>query len=96
MVAINEVANGFFHNRSTSNKSVTNFRDFKPTTHLKPINSDGVLHIIPSGTRNVIAASLRLQYEGIDSFMHINEMKKSEIDVIGVTTADKDSLSNSS
>ncbi len=87
---INEVANGFFHNRSTSNKSVTNFRDFKPRTHLKPINSDGVLHIIPSGTRNVLAASLRLQYEGIDSFMHINEMKKSEIDVIGVTTADKD------
>jgi diacylglycerol kinase family enzyme len=57
---------------------------------LKSVNPDGVLHIIPSGTRNVLAASLRLQYEGIDSFMHINEMKKSKIDVIGVTTADKD------
>ena len=87
---INEVANGFFHNRSIRNKSVTNFRDFKPTSQLKPVNPDGVLHIIPSGTRNVLAASLRLQYEGIDSFMHINEMKKSKIDVIGVTTADKD------
>ena len=87
---INEVANGFFQNRSISDKSVTNFRDFKPTAHLKPVNSDGVLHILPSGTRNVLAASLRLQYEGIDSFMHINEMKKSEIDVIGVTIADKD------
>ena len=87
---INEVANGFFHNRSSSNKSVTNFRDFKPTAKLEPVNPDGVLHIIPSGSRNVLAASLRLQYEGIDSFMHINEMKKSKIDVIGVTTADKD------
>jgi len=87
---INEVANGFFHNRSIRNKSVTNFRGFKHTSQLKPVNPDGVLHIIPSGTRNVLASSLRLQYEGIDSFMHINEMKKNKIDVIGVTTADKD------
>jgi len=87
---INEVANGFFHNRSIRNKSVTNFRGFKHTSQLKPVNPDGVLHIIPSGTRNVLASSLRLQYEGIDSFIHINEMKKNKIDVIGVTTADKD------
>jgi diacylglycerol kinase family enzyme len=87
---INEVANGFFYNRSSRNNSVTSSSGFKPRSHLKSINPDGVLHIIPSGTRNVLAASLRLQYEGIDSFMHINEMKKSKIDVIGVTTADKD------
>lgn len=87
---INEVANGFFYNRSSRNNSVTSSRGFKPRSHLKSVNPDGVLHIIPSGTRNVLAASLRLQYEGIDSFMHINEMKKSKIDVIGVTTADKD------
>jgi diacylglycerol kinase family enzyme len=87
---INEVANGFFYNRSSRNNSVTSSSGFKPRSHLKSVNPDGVLHIIPSGTRNVLAASLRLQYEGIDSFMHINEMKKSKIDVIGVTTADKD------
>lgn len=87
---INEVANGFFYNRSSRNNSVTSSSRFKHRSHLKSVNPDGVLHIIPSGTRNVLAASLRLQYEGIDSFMHINEMKKSKIDVIGVTTADKD------
>jgi diacylglycerol kinase family enzyme len=87
---INEVANGFFYNRSSRNNSVTISSGFKPRSHLKSVNPDGVLHIIPSGSRNVLAASLRLQYEGIDSFMHINEMKKSKIDVIGVTTADKD------
>ena len=87
---INEVANGFFYNRSSRNNSVTSSSGFKPRSHLKSVNPDGVLNIIPSGTRNVLAASLRLQYEGIDSFMHINEMKKSKIDVIGVTTADKD------
>lgn len=87
---INEVANGFFYNRSSRNNAVTSSSRFKPRSHLKLVNPDGVLHIIPSGTRNVLAASLRLQYEGIDSFMHINEMKKSKIDVIGVTTADKD------
>ena len=87
---INEIANGFFYNRSSRNNSVTTSSGLKPTSHLKSVNPDGVLHIIPSGSRNVLAASLRLQYEGIDSFMHINEMKKSKIDVIGVTTADKD------
>ncbi len=87
---INEVANGFFYNRSSRNNAVTSSNRFKPRSHLKLVNPDGVLYIIPSGTRNVLAASLRLQYEGIDSFMHINEMKKSKIDVIGVTTADKD------
>jgi diacylglycerol kinase family enzyme len=87
---INEVANGFFYNRSSRNNAVTSSSRFKPRSHLKLVNPDGVLYIIPSGTRNVLAASLRLQYEGIDSFMHINEMKKSKIDVIGVTTADKD------
>jgi diacylglycerol kinase (ATP) len=87
---INEVANGFFYNRSSRNNSVTISSRFKPRSHLKSVNPDGVLYIIPSGSRNVLAASLRLQYEGIDSFMHLNAMKKSKIDVIGVTTADKD------
>jgi diacylglycerol kinase (ATP) len=87
---INEVANGFFNNRSSRNNSVTKSSGFKPISHLKLVNPDAILHIIPFGSRNVLVASLRLQYEGIDSFMHINEMKKSKIDVIGVTTADKD------
>lgn len=87
---INEIANGFFYNRSSRNNPVTSSNGFKPVSHLKPVNPDGVFHIIPSGSRNVLAASLRLQYEGIDSFMHIKEMKKSKIDVIGVTITDKD------
>ena len=47
---INEVANGFFHNRFRRNNSVTNFRDSKPASRLKPVNPDGILHIIPSGS----------------------------------------------
>ena len=89
MVELMKLRRDFFYNRSSRNNSVTRSSGFKPTSHLKLVNPDAVLHIIPSGSRNVLAASLRLQYEGIDSFMHINEMKKSRIDVIRVTTADK-------
>jgi diacylglycerol kinase family enzyme len=87
---INEIANGFFYNRSSRTYSVTSSRRFKSASHLKSVNPYGVLHIIPSGTRNVLGVSLQLQYEGIESFMHINEMKQSKIDVIGVTITDKD------
>lgn len=52
------------------------------------VNPEGVLWIIPSGTRNVLAASLGLKHRAIDAFMHIKHMKKRSIDVIGVILTD--------
>ena len=57
---INEVANGFFHNQVSRNNSVTNFRDFKPTAKLKSVNPDGVLHIIPSGSKHVTCSIIAI------------------------------------
>ena len=57
---------------------------------LEQINPNGVFWIVPSGSRNVLAASLGLQHQGIESFKHIREMKRRKIDVIGVTVTDKD------
>ena len=48
------------------------------------------MEFFPSGSRNVLAASLGLQHQGIESFKHMREMKRRKIDVIGVTVTDKD------
>jgi diacylglycerol kinase (ATP) len=86
---INEVANGFFSIKA-KNRSALNPAKFKPEPKLEQINSNGVFWIVPSGSRNVLAASLGLQHQGIESFKHIREMKRRRIDVIGVTVTDKD------
>jgi diacylglycerol kinase (ATP) len=87
---INEVANGFFGIKA-KNRSALNPAKFKPEPKLEQINPNGVFCIVPSGSRNVLAASLGLQHQGIESFKHIREMKRRKIDVIGVTVTDKDS-----
>jgi len=89
---INEVANGFFGIKA-KNRSALNPAKFKPDHKLEKINPNGVFWIIPSGSRNVLAASLGLQHQGIESFKHIREMKRRKIDVIGVTVTDKDNPS---
>jgi diacylglycerol kinase (ATP) len=86
---INEVANGFFGIKA-KNRSALNPAKFKPEPKLEQINSNGVFWIVPSGSRNVLALSLGLQYQGIESFKHMREMKRRKIDVIGVTVTDKD------
>ena len=86
---INEVANGFFVTKA-KNRSALNSTKFKPDSILRPINSKAVFWIAPSGSRNVLAASLGIQHQGIESFMHLRQMKKRKIDVISVTVTDKD------
>lgn len=86
---INEVANGFFGIKA-KNRSALNPAKFKPERKLEQVNPNGVFWIVPSGSRNVLAASLGLQHQGIESFKHIREMKRRKIDVIGVTVRDKD------
>ena len=86
---INEVANGFF-NIKAKNRSALDPIKFKPETSLNPVNPKATLWIIPSGTRNVLAASLGIPYQGVESFKNMNQMKRRKMDVIGVTIADKD------
>jgi hypothetical protein len=49
MVELMKLRRDFFYNRSSRNNSVTRSSGFKPTSHLKLVNPDAVLHIIPSG-----------------------------------------------
>ena len=86
---INEVANGFFGIKA-KNRSALNLVKFKPERTLEQVNPNGVFWIVPSGSRNVLAASLGIQHQGIESFKHIREMKRRKIDVVGVTVTDKD------
>jgi diacylglycerol kinase (ATP) len=86
---INEVANGFF-NIKLKNRSALDPMKFRPERRLSPVNAKAALWIIPSGSRNVLASSLGIMHQGIDSFRRISHMKKRKIDVIGVTIADKD------
>jgi diacylglycerol kinase (ATP) len=86
---INEVANGFFGIKA-KNRSALNPAKFKPERELEQVNPNGVFWIVPSGSRNVLAASLGLQHQSIESFKHMREMKRRKIDVIGVTVTDKD------
>ena len=84
---INEVANGFF-NINPKNRSALDPMKFRPEPKLSPVNAKAALWIIPSGSRNVLASSLGILHQGIDSFRRIQNMKKRKIDVIGVTIAD--------
>ena len=84
---INEVANGFF-NINPKNRSALDPMKFRPEPRLSPVNAKAALWIIPSGSRNVLASSLGILHQGINSFRRIQNMKKRKIDVIGVTIAD--------
>ena len=86
---INEVANGFFVTKAKNNQpSIPQTLSRIPI--LRPINSKAVFWIAPSGSRNVLAASLGIQHQGTESFMRLRQMKKRKIDVISVTVTDKD------
>ena len=88
---INEVANGFFGTKA-KNRSALNPAKLKERK-LEQVNPNGVFWIVPSGSRNVLAASLGIVHQGIESFKHMREMKRRKIDVIGVTVTDKDNPS---
>ena len=86
---INEVANGFFDVKAKNRLALDPLK-FRPEQNLEHINPKGVFWIVPSGSRNVFAASLGIVNQGIESFKNIQQMKKRKIDVIGVTVTDKD------
>jgi diacylglycerol kinase family enzyme len=86
---INEVANGFFNIKS---QNIDNGK-FKLDSRLKPINPKGIMYVIPSGSRNVLARSLELKHQGAESLMRIRHMKRRKIDVIAATITDKETPS---
>src|SRR5678815_6080234 len=74
-------------NFKLKNRSALDPMKFRPERRLSPVNPKAALWIIPSGSRNVLASSLGIMHQGIDSFRRISHMKKRKIDVIGVTIA---------
>jgi diacylglycerol kinase family enzyme len=93
---INEVANGFF-NLKPKNIQSDDYGKFKSESRLEPINPKGVMYVVPSGSRNVLARSLELEHQGDESLMRIRQMRKRKIDAIAGIITDKDtpSLSHS-
>lgn len=85
---INEVANGFFKIK-LRNRSAMDPMKYRPVGKLSLVNTKAAFWILPSGSRNVLATSLDIKHQGIESFKHISLMKKRKMDVIGVTIADK-------
>jgi diacylglycerol kinase family enzyme len=89
---INEVANGFFDFES-QNKQTKDLGKFRLNSRLKLINPKGIMYVIPSGSRNVLARSLELKHQGAESLMRIRHMKRRKIDVIAATITDKETPS---
>lgn len=89
---INEIANGFF-NLQPQNRNIENLERFSFDDNLKPINPNGVLYIVPSGSRNVLARSFGLKHKGVQALKRIKQMDKRKMDAILAVITDKDSPS---
>jgi diacylglycerol kinase (ATP) len=89
---INEIANGFF-NLQPQNRNIENLVKFSFDTKLKLVNPNGVLYIIPSGSRNVLARSFGLKHQGEQALKRIKQMKSRKMDAILAVITDKNSPS---
>jgi diacylglycerol kinase family enzyme len=89
---INEIANGFF-NLQPQNRNIENLERFSFDDKLKPINPNGILYIVPSGSRNVLARSFGLRHKGVQALKRIKQMDKRKMDAILAVITDKDTPS---
>src|SRR5688500_18486128 len=89
---INEIANGFF-NLQPQNSNIENLERFSFDDKLKPINPNGILYIVPSGSRNVLARSFGLKHKGVQALKRIKQMDKRKMDAILAVITDKDTPS---
>lgn len=89
---INEIANGFF-NLQPQNRNIENLERFSFDDKLKPINPNGILYIVPSGSRNVLARSFGLKHKGVQALKRIKQMDKRKMDAILAVITDKDAPS---
>ena len=85
---INEVANGFFEFKMQDERS-KDFRKINLHSKLKQVNPNGILYLVPAGSRNVLARSLEIEHQGPESLIRIKHMKKRKMDVIAAIIADK-------
>ncbi len=86
---INEIANGFFIFQPQN----SNLEKFIFESRLKLANPNGVMYIIPSGSRNVLARSLGLKHQGVQALKRIKQMKRRRMDAILAIITDRDSPS---
>jgi len=84
---INEVANGFFNHKF--NQQISESSNFKIDSKFDAINPKAILYIIPFGSRNVLARSLELKHQGVESLIRVRHMKRRKIDTIMATITDK-------
>jgi diacylglycerol kinase (ATP) len=99
---INEVANGFFIEKREEKKRKTNLADhnnlndlratetqdqFPRSPLLVPINSEAVMGLLPSGTRNVLAKSLDYPEDIVQCCSNFIVGKSKKIDVISATVS---------
>jgi diacylglycerol kinase (ATP) len=89
---INEIANGFFIFQP-QNRNPSNLEKYIFDTRLKLSNPNGAMYIIPSGSRNVLARSLGLKHQGVQSLKRIKQMKRRKMDAILAVITNKDSPS---
>jgi diacylglycerol kinase family enzyme len=89
---INEIANGFF-NLQPQNSNIENLQRFSFDDKLKPINPNGVLYIVPSGSRNVLARSFGVKHKDVQALKRIKQMDRRRMDAILAVITDKDSPS---
>jgi len=89
---INEVANGFFEviTSGTTSSNDSNDKTVPASPILKPINSEAMIGLIPSGSRNVLAKSLDLPDGIVECCQRFVNGKPQKIDVIAavITTAE--------
>jgi diacylglycerol kinase family enzyme len=88
---INEIANGFFYLKSQNKHK--DLEKFNLDSRLKAVNPKGIMYVIPSGSRNVLARSLELKHKGVGALMRVRHMKRRKIDVIAAVVTDKDNPS---
>ncbi|MDQ3838764.1 MAG: diacylglycerol kinase family lipid kinase [Thermoproteota archaeon] len=96
---INEVANGFFMSIEKGKERTRNrikFNDLRTTRTqdrfprsplLVPINSEAIMGLLPSGTRNVLAKSLDLPEDIVQCCNNFIVGKSKKIDVISATVS---------
>ena len=97
---INEVANGFFTQLEKKRRTIGNINAYELSNNesqnkgqfpkspvLKPINSEAIIGLLPSGTRNVLAKSLDFPEDIAQCCSNFVAGKSKKIDVISATVS---------
>ena len=72
-----------------NNKNINNNNRVPKPPRLEPINSEAIMALVPSGTRNVLAKSLDLPEGVVECCQNFVKGKPKKIDVISATVTDQ-------